>query len=332
MHFPRCIGKERKCCPTAPHLSHDGEPPSPRKQAPKDPPMTIDKRRLPRPKAGEPGQLPTFTPVPRHYNRHDGWTPERQQLFIEALADTGSVKAAAHAVNMTPEGAYLLRRHKQAGEFRKAWEAALALGVQQLEDVAMHRALHGQDVPVYSYGKLIGKRTVYNDRLLMFLLRNRAPERFSADGRVLARRNTIGDPQDAARLSRLKRQWRKEWEEELRAEKKQSSDEICESINQRLERMRNAWLDNMTKRTRALYDAYKAAEEEDEREGRSGWREQREAEDRVDEEEALWELAEEALEDAADPEAGEGGEGRELPRFLTHGDAELGVPRRRGEE
>jgi hypothetical protein len=85
------------------------------------------------------GMLPAFAPVPRKYNRHDGWTPERQRGFIEALADTGSVKAAAHAVNMTPEGAYLLRRHPAAGEFRKAWEAALALGVQRLEDVAPFR-------------------------------------------------------------------------------------------------------------------------------------------------------------------------------------------------
>lgn len=38
--------------------------------------------------------LPEFTPVPRK-PRHDGWTPERQKAFIEALADTGSVSRAA---------------------------------------------------------------------------------------------------------------------------------------------------------------------------------------------------------------------------------------------
>jgi len=37
------------------------------------------------------GTLPTFAPVPRKYNRHDGWTPERQRGFIEALADLGEV-------------------------------------------------------------------------------------------------------------------------------------------------------------------------------------------------------------------------------------------------
>ncbi|MCW1384418.1 hypothetical protein OLX02_16475 [Novosphingobium sp. KCTC 2891] len=154
------------------------------------------------------GTLPAFTPVPRQCERHDGWTPDRQRGFIEALADTGSVKRAAHAVNMTPEGAYLLRRHPQAEEFRKAWEAALALGVQRLEDVAMERALHGVEVPVYHYGAVVGARRIYNDRLLMFLLRNRAGKRFRADGRH--------DAVTKAELARLKKQWRAEWEAEMR--------------------------------------------------------------------------------------------------------------------
>lgn len=38
--------------------------------------------------------IPEFAPVPRKY-RHDGWTPERQKAFIEALADCGSVTRAA---------------------------------------------------------------------------------------------------------------------------------------------------------------------------------------------------------------------------------------------
>ena len=45
--------------------------------------------------------LPEFTPVPRKTARHDGWTPERQRAFIEALADTGSVRRAASMVNMS---------------------------------------------------------------------------------------------------------------------------------------------------------------------------------------------------------------------------------------
>ena len=202
------------------------------------------------------GALPAFTPVPRQCQRHDGWTPERQRGFIAALADTGSVKAAARRVNMTPEGAYLLRRHPDAAEFRKAWEAALALGVQQLADIALERALHGQEVPVYSYGKLIGSRIVHNDRLLMFMLRNRAPTRFAADGRVTERRATIGDPAFASQLSRLKRKWRKEWEAEQAERSAKASAEAIAGINAKLSAMRRNSMAAMSPRTRRLYEAW----------------------------------------------------------------------------
>ncbi|MEO5598607.1 MAG: hypothetical protein ABIQ66_08305, partial [Novosphingobium sp.] len=192
----------------------------------------IDQSRAsrPRPKHKR-GTLPTFTPVPRGYNRHDGWTPERQLGFIEALADLGSVKAAARAVNMTPEGVYLLRRHPEAAEFRKAWDAALALGVQRLEDVAMERALLGVEVPVYHFGAVVGTRRVYNDRLLMFILRNRAPKRFAADGKGY-------DTQTQSQLARLKAQWRKEWQAEDEARRAVASDRALETLNAKLELMR----------------------------------------------------------------------------------------------
>ncbi|MCW1428035.1 hypothetical protein [Novosphingobium sp. JCM 18896] len=170
--------------------------------------------------------LSDFAPVPRHYDRHDGWTPERQRGFIAALADTGSVKAAAHAVNMAPEGAYHLRRHPQAHEFRKAWEVALALGVQRLEDVAMDRALNGVEVPVYSYGKLVGTRRKYNDRLLMFLLRTRAKKRFGEDGRM--------NLADRATLANLKRQWRKQWDQERALAEAERTRQSYASIHEKL--------------------------------------------------------------------------------------------------
>jgi hypothetical protein len=190
--------------------------------------MTIDKTRAKTPR----GTLPAFTPVPRHYQRHDGWTPERQRGFIEALADLGSIRAAANTVNMTPESAYQLRRHPEAGEFRKAWEAALACGVQRIEDVAMERALHGVELPVYSYGKLVGTRISYNDRLLMFMLRNRARKRFTGGGGARGL-NAV----DAGRLKRLKAEWRKEWEEEQAANSK-SPAEVQASIERKVAALR----------------------------------------------------------------------------------------------
>src|SRR6266700_4867558 len=115
--------------------------------------------------------LPAFTPVPRKCARHDGWTPERQKAFIEALADTGSVSRAAAMVNMSSEGAYYLRRQKGAEEFRRAWDAALDYGVARMKDIAFERAIEGYLVPCFVGGRLLGWRRKYNDRLLMFCLR-----------------------------------------------------------------------------------------------------------------------------------------------------------------
>jgi hypothetical protein len=122
--------------------------------------------------------IPDFMPVPRKY-RYDGWTEERQRAFIHALAETGSVKAAAKRINMSKEGAYYLRRQPGSESFAAAWRAALDHGVQILEDIAMERAIDGVEVPVFNFrGEQIGTRRWYNDKLLMFLLRHRLPWRF----------------------------------------------------------------------------------------------------------------------------------------------------------
>ncbi len=116
--------------------------------------------------------LPEFTPVPRKVQRHDGWSPQRQKAFIEALADTGSVSRAAAMTNMSAESAYYLRRQAGAEGFRRAWEAALDFGVKRMKDIAFERAITGYLVPMFVGGKLIGWRRKYNDRLLMFCLRH----------------------------------------------------------------------------------------------------------------------------------------------------------------
>jgi hypothetical protein len=115
--------------------------------------------------------LPDFAPVPLRY-RHDGWTPERQRAFIDALADTGCVTRATAMVNMSLEGVYYLRRQKGAEEFRAAWNAALDFGVQKLKDIAFERAIEGEMIPVFEKGRLMGYRRKRNDRLLMFCLRH----------------------------------------------------------------------------------------------------------------------------------------------------------------
>ncbi|MEP0392060.1 MAG: hypothetical protein ABJ205_14370 [Erythrobacter sp.] len=215
--------------------------------------------------------LPAFTPVPRECARRDGWTEERQRAFIEALADTGSVAAACKSVDMSQPGAYYLRRQKGAESFREAWRKALDLGVQQLEDVAMDRALNGVEVPVYSYGELIGTRKVYNDRLLMFILRNRAPERFGGGSGNLKGLNAIGKMEKR----RLKKKWREElraeWDAELEASRSHTSvqairdsiDAKVEAIRAQVDQERMKEWEQMSPETREAWKAFEALRDAD---------------------------------------------------------------------
>lgn len=122
-----------------------------------------------------------FEPVPRKY-RCDGWTADRQRGFIAALAETGSVKHAAQRINMSPEGAYYLRRQPGAESFCAAWSAALDHGVQRFTDIAIDRAIEGVPVPIHWQGQQIGEKRLYDNRLLQFVLRHHLPDRYGMPG------------------------------------------------------------------------------------------------------------------------------------------------------
>lgn len=122
---------------------------------------------------------PDFTPVPVR-RRHDGWTPEKQLAFIEALAESGCVDEACKSVRMGRSSAYALRARPEAIAFRLAWDAALDHAIRALADAALSRALNGVARPVFYKGELVGERRYYDERLTMFLLRYRDPTRFGA--------------------------------------------------------------------------------------------------------------------------------------------------------
>ncbi|WP_095011279.1 hypothetical protein [Tsuneonella mangrovi] len=222
-------------------------------------------------------QLPEFTPVPRKSKRHDGWTPARQQAFIEALADTGSVEAACRAVNMSSVGAYHLRRQPGAESFRAAWEAALDCGVRMLEDKVMERAIHGIEVPVLSCGKQFGTRRIYNERTAMLILQARLPEKYGMQ------RAKAMNGLDRQTLAREKRRWRKEWEREREADEAhkrklaaahdaEDEEAVYASIEAKLSKMHERWLENLSPLARAAHDEAKRIEREDEENGYDPWK------------------------------------------------------------
>jgi hypothetical protein len=82
---------------------------------------------------------------------------------------------------------------------------ALDRGIARLEDCALERALLGEERPVVSQGKLVTHYTRYDTQLVLFFLRQRLAHRYGA-----AEQRTDYGP---------------------------SHDEVCASINAKLDRM-----------------------------------------------------------------------------------------------
>lgn len=125
------------------------------------------------PSATQPPLL-DFTPVRFKRTRHDGWTPDKQRRLIAAIAETGSISAAARAVGASHASAYDLYHHPDGASFRAAWDRALACGVSRIHDIAMERATTGTPVPVFYRGEQIGEQVRFSDRVLVHLLRHHA--------------------------------------------------------------------------------------------------------------------------------------------------------------
>lgn len=124
---------------------------------------------------------PHFTPVPRQRSRHDGWSAEKQHDFIMALAEYGIVRAAAEKIGMNAASAYKLREADGAESFAAAWDKALKTGMAQLVDIAMDRAIHGVAVPHFYKGEQVGERRWFDNKLLMFMMRQTMTRRFGPD-------------------------------------------------------------------------------------------------------------------------------------------------------
>jgi hypothetical protein len=57
--------------------------------------------------------------------RRDGWTPERQLRFLDALVRTRNVGNAAAAAGMSRESAHRLRERRDGALFAALWDCAL---------------------------------------------------------------------------------------------------------------------------------------------------------------------------------------------------------------
>ena len=99
-----------------------------------------------------------------------------QAVFIDGLRATGNVSEAARGANICRSRVYECRHRDQA--FAAAWADALEEAADRLEMEAFRRAVEGIGEDRFFKGDVVGRVTRYSDRLLMFLLKARRPERF----------------------------------------------------------------------------------------------------------------------------------------------------------
>jgi len=128
--------------------------------------------------------LLAFTPAPHVAPRKNSITADRQHAFVAHLAATGIVSEAARHIGASLEALYKLRHKPGAEGFAAAWDAAVERGVLRIEHGALQRAIEGAERPIVSGGKLLGWHRVHNEALVMFLLRQRRPERYGAELRL----------------------------------------------------------------------------------------------------------------------------------------------------
>jgi hypothetical protein len=136
-------------------------------------------------------------PLDDSRKRLAGWSADRQRLFLQALAETGSVHLASAAARLSARSAYRLRARAPA--FAAAWDTAEQLATGRLAALAFDRAIHGRTEQVWQEGALVAEKRVPSDRLLMWLLARLDPRRFAAPSELRGR--DAADPQAEARAA-----------------------------------------------------------------------------------------------------------------------------------
>jgi hypothetical protein len=122
-------------------------------------------------------RVPAFTPVPLRA-RKDGWTPVLQADFLGALAENGSVTAAAARVGMTRESAYRLRGKPGGESFAAAWDQVLGVPKplpKSTDSLLMHRAFYGTLKPIMRGGKHVATRHSPDNQAFLQLYRASLP-------------------------------------------------------------------------------------------------------------------------------------------------------------
>lgn len=107
--------------------------------------------------------------MPGYRLRHDGWTVQRTQRFLDTLAHTGCVRDACRVAGVSNAAGYRLRQRYPA--FAAAWAEALSRSRIGLEAVAYRRAVEGRETVIIRKGEEVERRISPSDSMLALLIK-----------------------------------------------------------------------------------------------------------------------------------------------------------------
>ncbi len=116
--------------------------------------------------------------------RRRGWgtvteavTPERIEIFLNSLAETGNITVSCKEASISQSSVYL-KRTKDV-EFAKQMEEARMSASDLLEAEAHRRGVEGIERPIMHGGRQVGVIKEYSDRMLELLLKANNPDKFN---------------------------------------------------------------------------------------------------------------------------------------------------------
>jgi hypothetical protein len=110
-----------------------------------------------------------FSPPPGA-TRHEGWTPDRQRRFLEALSEGHTVVQACAIVGLSKQSAYALRTSPRGASFALGWDAAVLKARDALADELMERAFNGtRDTVTRDDGSIVTRHR-HDNRLALAML------------------------------------------------------------------------------------------------------------------------------------------------------------------
>lgn len=127
-------------------------------------------------------------------------SPKAAEKFLTTLREGATVAGACKASKIGRSTAY--RWRGADGDFAAAWDEAVEIGTETIEDELKRRAVDGWEEPVFYQGKAVAMITKYDTTALIFLLKARNPERFR-DRASIEHTGKDGGPIETREMSNL---------------------------------------------------------------------------------------------------------------------------------